>query len=266
MKIMTWNVNRFNGTWDYYRKHHDIEMSERIIYAKKILGKLSEALLSLDDIAILQEVPYRGDNREDEWERNWKDLFEDLSVMFWFKDEPEGKDFNYNGTKNVTIAVTKKNGNWKLRPFELRAIKFGKTKKCWDYVNRYIELENGELSLLGVYISIGAGGQLKAVSESKFSLIAGDFNYNSLIKDKNEENYRSYCKLNQAYEQLIPEDVITDNKTIAGIDKILINKSLSETCKYSICVMDYCFIQETQPYEKKRYSDHNLCISEIEKK
>lgn len=40
MKIMTWNVNRFNGTWDYYRKHHDIEMSERIIYAKKNIREI----------------------------------------------------------------------------------------------------------------------------------------------------------------------------------------------------------------------------------
>ena len=83
MRIMTWNVNRFDGTWDYYRKQHDIEMPERIIYAKRILEKLSKALLSLDDIVILQEVPYRGDDREDEWERNWKDLFQIVQAESW---------------------------------------------------------------------------------------------------------------------------------------------------------------------------------------
>ena len=35
MKIMTWNVNRFNGTWDYYRNDCDIGIKGRKVYAKK---------------------------------------------------------------------------------------------------------------------------------------------------------------------------------------------------------------------------------------
>lgn len=137
--------------------------------------------------------------------------------------------------------------------------------QMWDYVNRYIILDNVEnsLSLLGFHV--GNERQFEAVSKSDFSIIACDLNYNHLLKpitNKQKLNYERYCKLLRSYEQLIPEDIITDNQTEAGIDKILIKQKISKKYEYSVWVMDYCFVKEKTQF-KLRYSDHNLCICEI---
>lgn len=58
MRVVTWNVNRFNGTRDWYHEG-DLEISERLVYAQKIVEKLKTIIETEDDIAILQEVPDR---------------------------------------------------------------------------------------------------------------------------------------------------------------------------------------------------------------
>ena len=59
MKIITWNVNRFDGLWEWSSQKNDLPMDRRREIANKIIEKLKVLLTSPDDIAILQEVPYR---------------------------------------------------------------------------------------------------------------------------------------------------------------------------------------------------------------
>lgn len=59
MNIITWNVNRFDGTLDWYNTNYDLEEEGRKFFAKKIYQKLELCLEGEDDIAILQEFPYR---------------------------------------------------------------------------------------------------------------------------------------------------------------------------------------------------------------
>ena len=70
--------------------------------------------------------------------------------MFWFDNEQESKELFNLKAKNVTIAVAAKDSNWNLRSFQSKSKKiiFGKTKGAYDYANNYVELENGNMSML----------------------------------------------------------------------------------------------------------------------
>lgn len=268
MKVVTWNINRFDGVWDWYNGKGDLPMPQRKECANRIVEKLSELLTTVEDIAILQEVPYRGADWEDEWNEHWKSfLNERFKVMLWFDNEHERKDFNYSFSKNVTIAITKKDSNWTIRSYESRNVKFGKTNGYSDYVNRYIELVNGTISLLGFHLSSDKYGeeqwkQIHSVSNSSiFSLIVGDFNVNDLLNPK-QSHLR---QLEKSYIRMIDKDVITQNQTLASLDNIFVNKRFGSNTKISI--LDYCYISKCDGLGdsvcKMRCSDHNACICEI---
>ena len=258
MKIITWNVNRFDRAHNWYRKNKkpaDLPIPERKECAEKIIKKLSELLTSLDDIAVLQEVPYSN-----EWETTWKALFKNFETSLWFDVEPKRKDFNYN-SNNVTIAVTIKGSNWTLRPFDSTKVKFGKDEKkaCWNYVNRYVELENGSKSILGLHLNFDPDQWqpiLDVYNNSEFSFIVGDFNINDLLYPSQDE----LNKLENNYNRLIEKDIITQNQTLVSLDNIFIHKDICTNPQIS--VWDYCYISE-QFSRKTRYSDHNACICEL---
>lgn len=264
MKIITWNVNRFDGICDWY-KYGDLPIEERVEVVKKIIEKISELLTTSDDIIILQEIPYRDADWNDEWKKNWEKYFENFKVMFWFKNEPKRKDFNYKYSKNVTIAVTKEESNWNIRPYEERKIKFKKTKGCYDYMNRYIELKNGELSILGFHLSMGKDGQEQwdqihsVANNSEFSFIVGDFNVNDFLYPLDNE----LCELETKYNRLIGKDIITQNQALTSLDNIFVQKEICSGTKIS--VFDYCYISKIdgKACRNVRCSDHNVCVCEI---
>ena len=270
MKVVTWNINRFDGVWDWYN-NGDLPMPQRKECANKITEKLSELLTTMEDIAILQEVPYRGAGWKDEWNEHWKSfLNERFKVMLWFDNEPERKDFNYSSSKNVTIAITKKGSNWAIRSYESRAVKFGETNGCSDYVNRYIELVNGNMSLLGFHLSSYKDGgeeqwkQIHSVADSSmFSFIVGDFNVNDFLYPFQNDLRR----LEKNYDRMIDKDVITQNQTLASLDNIFVKKGLCSNTKISI--LDYCYIPKCDGFgdsvRQMRCSDHHACICEIYK-
>ncbi len=237
---------------------------------KKIVEKLSELLTNPDDIAILQEIPYynswrRSENKKKEWNNKWKYFFENFKVMFWFDNEQESKELFNLKAKNVTIAVAAKDSNWNLRSFQSKSKKiiFGKTKGAYDYANNYVELENGNMSMLGLHAN-GKKEYWKQIHEatgkSDFSFIVGDFNVNDFLYPVDNELH----KLETNYDRLIDKDIITQNQTLTSIDNIFVKKGISSNAK--IVVWDYCYIPETKGYAVRntRYSDHNICICEIE--
>lgn len=57
MKIITWNINRFDGVWDWYEKKKDKDTKYREKMAKAIIGYLVKLISNEDDVAVLQEFP-----------------------------------------------------------------------------------------------------------------------------------------------------------------------------------------------------------------
>lgn len=57
MKIITWNINRFDGVWDWYEKK-DKDTEYRKNMAEEIIGYLVKLISNEYDVAVLQEFPY----------------------------------------------------------------------------------------------------------------------------------------------------------------------------------------------------------------
>lgn len=284
MRVVTWNVNRFNGTRDWYHEG-DLEISERLVYAQKIVEKLKTIIETEDDIAILQEVPF---NRN-EWEgvkefEGWGKLLEkDFGVHAWFneeykkQEEDRRKDFNYEQSNNFTIAITMKQSRWRLRTFDNRFINFGEEDGMHNWANRYIEMENGKISLLGIHVTAydekkekeGQSYDIQwkqirsaagATEGAKFTFIVGDFNTNDL---KYKSNTNMQDLEGKDYVRVIKNDIITNNRECTSIDNIFIDKSFGfDISNVQAAVIDSCLITQSNNYSV-RYSDHNICICEL---
>ena len=269
MKIITWNVNRFDNVHDWYSCKEDLPLMKREECAKTICEKLAEMLKNKDDIAILQEIPYCDiEYVKNEWESIWKETFKsfNLKVMHWLDEEPSRTDFNYSGSMNVTIAVAKEDTNWIIRPFDLRKICLGKWKGCWNYLNRYIELENGNMSILGFHVNCNNNEQWEKIhlvaKNSEFTFIVGDFNVNDFLYPSQD----ALKQLETNYDRLVSKDIITQNQTLTSLDNIFVMKSCDVNAKVS--VLDYCYIShiDRKANRNERCSDHNACICEIKNK
>ena len=282
MRVVTWNVNRFNGI-----NKGDLEISERLVYAQKIVEKLKTIIETEDDIAVLQEVPFTerpGGNGWEGWNKfeGWKQLLEkDFEVHSWFSEEYKKQkkdrrpDFQYRA-QSITVAITMKNSKkWQLRKFnEDKVIKFKITKGKHDYANRYIEMENGNISLLGIHVTADSDknekkqqdykmqwDQIKSAASvkdsRKFTFIVGDFNTNDL-KYKSNTNIQ-YLE-EKGYIRLIANNIITFNQGSTSIDNIFINQNAGfDINNARVDVIDDCFML----HNDKRYSDHNICICEL---
>lgn len=275
MKIMTWNVNRFNGTWDYFHNGYDLQQKAREEYVDTIIGKMKEYLVDEDDIVVLQEVPYCIKNYN-EWERLWKPRFESKE-LFTFSNldigkKCDNKELYYDISQTHTVAITTNKTNWESIKIidDLKVLLDLNEDGKRPYVNKYVEMYNGscDMSLIGVHMNWEMKYWSKLASKANvFSFIVGDFNYNDLLKNDyndNEKNRkRQYDNILKTHKQLIPEDLITNNQDVSGIDKVFIRNNIVEKCRYSISVMDYCLVREKSQW-KIRYSDHNFCICNIE--
>ena len=273
MRIMTWNINRFNGIWNSYHNGFDLRQKAREEYADKITDKLREFLVDENDIVVLQEVPYVLENNN-EWEQLWKPTIE-KKELFTFSNLDIGKKCNYNElwytSYSQTIAMTTKESNWKsVEKIDKLNLKFDLDKNKRPFANKYVEMYNAtiDMSLIGVHLNWEEEYWKKlAENANKFAVIVGDFNYNSLLKnDKNIERKRKekYCEILKTHKQVMPEDLITDNQDVSGIDKFFLRNDLLEKSKYSISVLEHSFVRKTTQ-GKLRYSDHNLCICNIER-
>lgn len=267
MRIMTWNINRFNGIWNSYY-NGDLQQKKRKEYAGKITDKLKEFLVDENDIIVLQEMPYNN-----EWEQLWKPTIE-KKELFTFSNLDIGKKYNYKKlcytSYSQTIAITTKESNWKsVEKIDELNLTFDLDKNKRPYTNRYVEMYNAtiNMSLIGVHLNREEEYWKKlAENANKFAVIVGDFNYNSLLKNDNDNRKEKYCEILKTHTQVISEDLITNNQNVSGIDKFFLRNDLFEKSRYSISVLDYCFVRETsqEKQEKLRYSDHNLCICNIE--
>ena len=134
--------------------------------------------------------------------------------MHWLDEEPSRTDFNYSGSMNVTIAVAKEDTNWIIRPFDLRKICLGKWKGCWNYLNRYIELENGNMSILGFHVNCNNNEQWEKIhlvaKNSEFTFIVGDFNVNDFLypsQDALKQLETNYDRLDKKIDQFAEQEL-----------------------------------------------------------
>ena len=139
MNIITWNVNRFDGTLDWYNTNYDLEEEGRKFFAKKIYQKLELCLEGEDDIAILQEFPYRELKKDgDVIFEAFKNIFTDKFIVHTWYNNAEKNNVNKT-VLNLTVAIAKNSSAWALNSLEDRIINYGKENNKYNYINRYVE-------------------------------------------------------------------------------------------------------------------------------
>lgn len=258
MKILTWNVNNFNGSnWNLMdNKWADNEVIKRENNANKIFEKVTSIIEQPDDIAILQEFPY-----QDKWKNIFDNEYKNHTIISWYYNDSD-KEFcvepKYGG---VTVAIVKNNSWWYLR--SLNGHKSNKNKKV-DYSNRYIEMYNAdkEINLLGVHPN-DAHALIEWLSKNydkRFvpNIIVGDFNAGNYIKANSDvkfaENRREFLRLTEGFIDVCDGMVTTNYKRPTQIDHILIQNSDMFIVK----------IKKRDVFYSMDYSDHYPLFAEID--
>lgn len=258
MKILTWNVNNFNGSnWNLMDNNWaDNEDIKRENNANKIFEKVTSIIEQPDDIAILQEFPY-----QDKWKNIFDNKYKNHTIISWYYNDSD-KEFcvepKYGG---VTVAIVKNNSWWYLR--SLNGHKSNKNKKV-DYSNRYIEMYNAdkEINLLGVHPN-DAHALIEWLSKNydkRFvpNLIVGDFNAGNYIKANSDvkfaENRREFLRLTEGFIDVCNGMVTTNYKRPTQIDHILIQNS----------DMFIVQIKKRDVFYSMDYSDHYPLFAEID--
>lgn len=258
MKILTWNVNNFNGSnWNLMDNNWaDNEDIKRENNANKIFEKVTSIIEQPDDIAILQEFPY-----QDKWKNIFDNEYKNHTIISWYYNDSD-KEFcvepKYGG---VTVAIVKNNSWWYLR--SLNGHKSNKNKKV-DYSNRYIEMYNAdkEINLLGVHPN-DAHALIEWLSKNydkRFvpNLIVGDFNAENYIKANSDvkfaENRREFLRLTEGFIDVCNGMVTTNYKRPTQIDHILIQNS----------DMFIVQIKKRDVFYSMDYSDHYPLFAEID--
>lgn len=258
MKILTWNVNNFNGSnWNSMDNNWaDNEDIKRENNANKIFEKVTSIIEQPDDIAILQEFPY-----QDKWKNIFDNEYKNHTIISWYHNDSD-KEFcvepKYGG---VTVAIVKNNSWWYLR--SLNGHKSNKNKKV-DYSNRYIEMYNAdeEINLLGVHPN-DAHALIEWLSKNydkRFvpNIIVGDFNAENYIKANSDvkfvENRREFLRLTEGFIDVCNGMVTTNYKRPTQIDHILIQNSDMFIVK----------IKKRDVFYSMDYSDHYPLFAEID--
>ena len=258
MKILTWNVNNFNGSnWNLMDNNWaDNEDIKRENNANKIFEKVTSIIEQPDDIAILQEFPY-----QDKWKNIFDNEYKNHTIISWYYNDSD-KEFcvepKYGG---VTVAIVKNNSWWYLR--SLNGHKSNKNKKV-DYSNRYIEMYNAdkEINLLGVHPN-DAHALIEWLSKNydkRFvpNIIVGDFNAGNYIKANSDvkfaENRREFLRLTEGFIDVCNGMVTTNYKRPTQIDHILIQNS----------DMFIVQIKKRDVFYSMDYSDHYPLFAEID--
>lgn len=275
MKIITWNVNRFNGTSKY-----DIWIEARKRYLKEVYTYIEQQQIGEDDIILLQEVP-----RDMEWQDVIK---ENYKILSWYDDNEKFIDEKSDITienrnsrfRSQTIAIVTKESNWDLKKF-CDAINFGKCDEKnggkFNYVNRYVQLKNkkSKIELLGIHMPVGDKGEGGIVELDKAAkelydkeyilphIIMGDLNAGDYEKEggcqdfqENRNNYNDFVK-KYGYEDAIKNVKTTNYQTPTEIDHVLIKKD-------SI-YKDSSYVPEMQKVDYKELSDHYPIIVNMKK-
>lgn len=251
MRIVSYNVNRFNRTHDWYR-NGDLTLCEREKNADKIVKYITKHIQSKEDIAFLQEFPYYKNGTKgieyDEWEKR----FEKYGLTI---------KRSYAEGLNLTVAVVKKNTLWKKIGKSEKSISFGEDGK--DYLNKYIEVSKDNVNIIGMHSPDARTlyeGLEKIGDNETPSFIIGDLNSGDYIVKDSDQAKEENC---QYYRNIIDEFGYTDlcNNAVTfpvadtPIDHCLMKKDIRKL--YDVVSVDV---------SKKDMSDHYPIIVELKNK
>lgn len=209
MKIMTWNVNNFNGgRWNpKVNSWGNNDIKEREENANKIFEKVTSIIKGDDDIAILQEFPYHENKWKKYFDTNYKDR---MIIASWYYEESD-KKFCADTEYGITIAVVTKSSKWTLRSLSEHSY----NNKKVDYSNRYIELynKNKNINLIGVHprnaYALREWLCQDCMKDFSPDIIAGDINAGNYIKDHSdyefELNRGEFLRLTEGFIDVVKE-------------------------------------------------------------
>lgn len=255
MKIMTWNVNKFNGgSWNpKEHKWKDNDIGKRKENACKIFEEVTSIIEHEDDIAILQEFPYH----ENDWKEDFDRYYKDHMIIAWYYEEPDRK-FCVETKYGITIAVVKKDNKWTLRSLSEHAY----NNKKVDYSNRYIELYNKDINLIGVHprnaYALREWLCQDCMKDFSPDIIAGDFNAGNYIKDDRdyefELNREEFLRLTEGFIDVCQGMATTNYNPPTQVDHILIQNSKKFIGG----------IRKRDVFSSMNYSDHYPLVVDID--
>lgn len=144
-----------------------------------------------------------------------------------------------------TVAICKKDSSWELLPQEVLQY-----DKKHSYGNKFVELQCGDITLLGVHMPIDNKMWdllIQTLNDAPYTYVVGDFNANEKrgkMSDKPEKIR------NCGYSHLIPNNIITCYSYKTSIDNIFIKSDFKMDKNVTVKIVNTYL------------TDHALCILE----
>lgn len=240
MKIVTWNINRFNGNSSY-----NIWIDAKKRYAEKIREYIINKQIEDDDLVFLHEFPY-GNN---DTFKSFMTIFdtEEYEVLSWYlKCGPIEEEIAKNPIFVTVAIIKKKNSIWKTSEFN-SCMNFEKSKNGkYNYVNRYIQIEKqNDISVMGLhwpaknkkkkYNGVKDLNEALEKTTNIPNIILGDFNAGDYDKfnatDDFTDNRDEYKKLLEKYTDVCNGDRTTNYFTPTAIDHVLVEEKFLKQYK-----------------------------------
>lgn len=232
---MTLNVNGFRGGVDK-------TVPNEICF--KIKQLIDKVVINKNDIIILQEIPYKitGSARglwfDNPLHNSFEKMFNEYKIL---------KPKYLIDAMQCTVAICKEDSLWERLPENVL-----KYDASYAYGNKFVELQCGDITLLGVHMPINNGMWdllIKTLKDTPYTYVVGDFNAN----EKSGKMYDKPEKIrNCGYNYLIPNNKITCYSYQTSIDNIYIKSDFTMDKNITVKVVN------------TNLTDHALCSLEYD--
>lgn len=232
-KIMTLNVNGFRKNASY---KENVTEKFCLGYMEKIKKLIDKLVINENDIIIFQEIPFILYD-------SFKTMFDEYKII-----EPKHLIKQKKNPLQCTVAICKKNSSWEFRSTDVLEY-----NDDYDYANKFVELQCGDVTLLGVHMPVNQkmwDSLIKSLKNAPYTYVVGDFNAN----EKSGEMFDKPKKIRDCgYNNLISSNIITfySNEKKTSIDNIYINSNMALE-NVAVKVVD------------TKFTDHALCILEYD--
>ncbi len=240
---MTLNVNGFRGECDDETVPDEICLD----YMRQIKKLIDEVMINKNDIIVLQEIPHKIykngklSQSDNPLYNRFKEMFREYKIL-----NPK----HLINSKHCTVALCKKESSWEqLSKDVLQYTRY-------RYGNKFVELQCGDLTLLGVHMPVDNDMWellIRTLNDAPYTYVVGDFNADEkggAMSDKPKKIR------NCGYNNLISYNIITFNPRKKSIKKP-IKKSIDNIYINSSFTMDK-FVQVK--VKDTNLTDHALCI------